>query len=189
MQYFNRWRAPCQVPGELLLLALRTALARISVWAPDFWQFDHKPPARDPPKRSFSFGRRLMVPPSSNSAPPEKPKTGKPLLFSNFLQRPFGPPSPSLPDFAGVTDLLLPSSHLQRTTSDHSLEQPPCQMARDEHPPVVPRVLDQPAAGLHLPLLQASQGPVPDLPRPLCRMNGLRTRSWHLSEAAHNEAL
>ena len=38
-------------------------------------------------------------------------------------------------------------------------------MALSQHQPVAPGVLDQPAAGVHQPLLQAGQRPVPDLLR------------------------
>ena len=45
----------------------------------------------------------------------------------------------------------------------HSRKQPPCEMALGQHQPVVPRVLDEPAAGLHHPLLQTGQRLILDL--------------------------
>jgi len=42
--------------------------------------------------------------------------------------------------------------------SHHHPEQPPRQTAFRQHQPVVPRVLDQPAAGLHQPLLPCTKG-------------------------------
>jgi hypothetical protein len=39
----------------------------------------------------FSSGSRLLAPPNSNFAPPEKPKTGKLLPFSDFHKHLSGP--------------------------------------------------------------------------------------------------
>src|ERR1019366_595167 len=69
-------------------------------------------------------------------------------------------------------------------SAHHAPEQPPGQVALRQHQPVVPRVLDQPAAGLHQPLLQAGQGPTFDLlrqhqPPPLNAFCG--PEPWHTS--------
>ena len=103
---------------------------------------------------TFSPKAALLARPSANSAPPEKPKIGK-LCLSVISANTSLPPRPGPPDFAGLIALLLAGRHRQRIDPpDHAPEQPPCEMALRQHQPVVPGVLDQPAARLHQPMLQ-----------------------------------
>ena len=55
-----------------------------------------------------------------------------------------------------LVQVTLPARQRQRPDPvQHVTEQPPVQMPLGQQQPVVARVLDQPAAGLHQPLLQA----------------------------------
>ena len=53
-----------------------------------------------------------------------------------------------------LTRATLPTRHRQRPDpSQHVAEQPPVQIPLGQQQPVIPRVLDQPTAGLHQPVL------------------------------------
>ena len=74
---------------------------------------------------------------------------------------------------------MLPARQRQRPDPvQHVAEQPAVQMPLGQQQPVIPRVLDQPAAGLHQPVLQARQRPTLD---PV-RQSAVRgSRNWEMS--------
>ena len=71
--------------------------------------------------------------------------------------------TPLEPKLLILTRATLPTRHRQRPDpSQHVAEQPPVQIPLGQQQPVIPRVLDQPTAGLHQPVLQARQRPTLD---------------------------
>ena len=131
----------------------------------------------------FSHPERLRRP--GRGPPLALPGWQKPGSAS-FQAGPQTPIRPSPHSFARFASLPRPIRCASATlrSAHHAPEQPPGQVALRQHQPVVPRVLDQPAAGLHQPLLQAGQGPTFDLlrqhqPPPLNAFCG--PEPWHTS--------
>jgi hypothetical protein len=58
--------------------------------------------------------------PNADSAPPKELKIGGVCFFSVISINTFPPPRPGLPDFAGVTALLLPGSSSERRTGERT---------------------------------------------------------------------
>ncbi len=78
---------------------------------------------------------------------------------------PIHPPLPSVIRFAVfASGRSACRKRQQRDIPQHRREPGSCQMSFGQHQPAVPSMLDQPPAGLHQPLLQASQRPVFDPP-------------------------
>ena len=136
--------------------------------APGSWSVYTQPPSFDPSDlqflselQFFASGSRLR-PAGATFAQPQNIKTDKCHLSSKFHAHP-SRPSPPFPLISLQTGLRLPRRHREGgNPSHHRPEQPPRQMAFRQQQPVVPRVLHQPAAGLHQPLLQTGQRPVVD---------------------------
>ena len=107
----------------------------------------------------FQFRATPSAHGGASPAPYRYKKTRNWLILRQILRQPHVP-SPSFDQFV-CQPPALSGRHRQRIDApDHAHEQPPREMALGQHQPVVPRMLDQPAASLHQPLLQAGQRPV-----------------------------